>query len=270
MSMTREQMFRYMDDPSLLNERTLGELKEILEEFPYFQTAHLLYARNLMNESNFRFSGQLKTCAVYATDRAVLYHLLHPKSEKHLPEKSPEVEVMIKKHEPVISFELAEETPITETNLISTEEKTDRARGKGSFDLLNFEPGEMGYKLEGAESENDKPLSELAKDLRKLAVKKENAPQEQPKEDLIARFIRENPTIQARGTHLRQSDETTGPEEEHKDTDDFITETLARIYLKQGFYQKAIKAFQRLSLKYPEKSAYFARQIEEITKLLNK
>jgi hypothetical protein len=212
----------------------------------------------------------LKTCAVYATDRAVLYHLLHPKSEKHHPEKSPEVEVMVKEHEPVETFELSDETPILETNLITTEEKTERAREKSSFDLLNFEPGEMGYKLEGAESENDKPLSELAKELRKLAVKKGNTPQEQPKEDLIDRFIRENPTIQPRGTHLRQSDEISSPEEEHKDTDEFITETLARIYLKQGFYQKAIKAFQRLSLKYPEKSVYFARQIEEITKLLNK
>jgi len=40
--------------------------------------------------------------------------------------------------------------------------------------------------------------------------------------------------------------------------------------VKQGLYQKAITAFQKLSLKYPEKSVYFARQIEEVTNLLNK
>lgn len=268
--MTREQMFRYMDDPSLLNERTLGELKEILEEYPYFQTAHLLYARSLMNESNFRFSNQLKTCAVYATDRSVLYQLLHPKSEKHLHERSPEVEVKVKGQEPAVTFELSDDAPITETYLITTEEKTDSTREKSSFDLLNFEPGEMGYKLEGIEAENEKPLSELAKELQRLAVRKENALQNPPREDLIDRFIRENPIIQPRSTALKQRDEMTDPEDEHKDTDEFITETLARIYLKQGFYQKAIKAFQRLSLKYPEKSVYFAGQIEEITKLLNK
>ena len=40
--------------------------------------------------------------------------------------------------------------------------------------------------------------------------------------------------------------------------------------MNQGLYKKAINAFEKLSLKYPEKNAYFARQIEEITNLINK
>jgi len=58
-------------------------------------------------------------------------------------------------------------------------------------------------------------------------------------------------------------------EEESNENDEFITETLSRIYLKQGHYQKAIDSFKRLSLKFPEKSVYFAQQIEEIKKSLN-
>ena len=47
----------------------------------------------------------------------------------------------------------------------------------------------------------------------------------------------------------------------------FVTETLARVYLEQD-YEKAKLAYQQLSLKYPEKSSFFAGQIEMIDKLL--
>jgi len=50
--------------------------------------------------------------------------------------------------------------------------------------------------------------------------------------------------------------------------DEMVTETLAMIYFQQKKYDKALEAFQKLSLKYPEKSAYFASRIEEIEKYL--
>ena len=51
---------------------------------------------------------------------------------------------------------------------------------------------------------------------------------------------------------------------------ELITETLAKIYLKQKKYKKAKDAFKILSLKYPEKNAFFANQIKKIKKLENK
>ena len=49
---------------------------------------------------------------------------------------------------------------------------------------------------------------------------------------------------------------------------EFMTETLAKIYLKQEKYSKAIKAYEILSLKYPEKISLFAIQINKIKKLI--
>ena len=51
---------------------------------------------------------------------------------------------------------------------------------------------------------------------------------------------------------------------------ELMTETLAKIYLKQKKYVKAIEAYKILSLKYPEKNAFFADQIKKIKKIENK
>lgn len=56
-------------------------------------------------------------------------------------------------------------------------------------------------------------------------------------------------------------DETSIPE---FDLSDFYTETLARIYAEQGYYDEAIKVYAKLILLYPEKSAYFATLVDEI------
>ena len=49
-----------------------------------------------------------------------------------------------------------------------------------------------------------------------------------------------------------------------------MTETLAKVYLQQNNYQKALQAYKILSLKYPEKSGFFADQIRAINNYINK
>ncbi|MEI6138745.1 MAG: hypothetical protein WCP85_05760 [Mariniphaga sp.] len=269
MSMTRDQLLRCLNDPSLLNERTLGELKEILDEYPYFQSVHLLYARNLQQQNNFRFSNQLKTCAVYASDRTILYHLLNSGPSKQIRIRSTEENSSLNDDD-YLYFELTENLTVKastgETSVVKVA-PIDNNRN----DLLNFEHSEKPYLLDETGSEVSKPLAELAKEIGHLSVKKEKVDDNEQKNNLIDRFIKENPPFVVRQPidSGRIKDVDKQPDN-IEDGEEFITETLAKIYMKQGLYQKSINAFQRLSLKYPEKSVYFARQIEEVTNLINK
>ena len=90
---------------------------------------------------------------------------------------------------------------------------------------------------------------------------------EKPKEDLIERFIKKEPgPIKADSETSLKGDAST---ESVGESDHLITDTLAKIYLKQGLHAKAIYAYEKLSLKFPEKSAYFAAQIDKIKNITN-
>ncbi len=87
--------------------------------------------------------------------------------------------------------------------------------------------------------------------------------------DLIDMFISTNPRIE---TNREKSnlpvEDISKPFVEEQGG--FVTETLAKIYISQGYYSKAIDIYEKLCLKFPEKSSYFASQIEKVNELLKK
>ena len=127
---------------------------------------------------------------------------------------------------------------------------------QGPVDLLELDPGS---EISDTGSINqDMPANQLSE--RKGKGKAEQA-------DLIDRFILSNPRI---GPVADRSEKPLEDISTHfvEDTGGLVTETLAKIYFSQGYYSKAIDIYERLSLKYPEKSSYFATQIEKIREFI--
>ena len=94
----------------------------------------------------------------------------------------------------------------------------------------------------------------------------DDIPRVDKKFDLIDKFIKNSPKIKIDNKSEVKSSFKT----DQKIKDELITETLAKIYVKQEKFNKAIKAYEILSLKYPKKSSFFADQINDIKKLKSK
>ena len=113
-------------------------------------------------------------------------------------------------------------------------------------------------------SEETEPKTKVETQPQNVTLEQKTTTPLQDKLAIIDKFISENPKIKP------VSDNAPKPKLINNDdaiSDSLMTETLARIYLEQKNYDKAIQSYKILSLKYPEKSSFFAHQIKLVKEL---
>jgi len=244
-----------IEDTVPVNRQVMGEVFELIDIFPYFQSAHLLLLKGLKTNADVKFENQLRNSSIHIADREVLYYLLKTLT----PSLGSQVVIESARNSEDIISEIERDSD--ETKLRAIEDADSKASGHSVFDhsdLLELDLDEDNTII----SEKD-AVEPKQSDYEDLNSKK------QSQSDLIDKFIIANPRIEP------NKEKGNLPVEEIsgsiiEEEGGFVTETLAGIYVNQGYYSKAIDIYEKLNLKFPEKSSYFASQIEKVKEYIKK
>jgi tetratricopeptide (TPR) repeat protein len=353
--MNKADLAKYLKNPEDLDKQSIQEVNLLKDEFPYFQTAHLLATKNHHNIGSADFEKTLHLAAAYISDRRVLYDLLFDPGL---------TAIRMSKEKPaaaagrIIKDSLKDNISETLTSQIRNLEKTDydnmelipevaidvrKEYGKGveldDLDLrITLSPeGDEYLEIESTEGEvavEEKPaepvveeepeilelegqvfdlqddhagsMADESKDTAEVQTVQEGMvipDHDEPIEFDLEEKDTDAPAVDSEETIKAKDDEPADQsvkkisndvlidnfiskgsgkiipaddsgehvdisEESVREHEGFITDTLAKIYIRQGYYSKAIFAYEKLILKFPEKSSYFAAQIEKIKKIV--
>jgi hypothetical protein len=304
-----EKIISYIDHPEQMDQSALPILQDLITKYPYCQTFHLLNAKAQHNTNEIMFDATLRQTAAYAANRKVLYYLIHqhnatvstiPAIVEQAPEIETEVETAITMQDEIIA-DLVQETIIAlpeniselqnePSEIIQAEEGAfsftqwlQKKSGKTSpvISATNL-PTKTNIRLDTSEEIKSLIQDEIGELIlgnvfsegyfaSDAALAKKPIVGNQKEVALIESFIHSgHPKV----IKVNKDEKVVNLENKARksaiDTLIPVSETLAAIYVKQKLFNKGIEAYEKLSLKYPEKKAYFASLIEEIKSEINK
>jgi hypothetical protein len=237
--MRAQELVEWMKGGGAYADDALADLKNLLEEYPYFQAAQLLYTLHLQATKDSRFNAELRKAACYASDRRNLFY--HIRRDFFPPEwiERPEKEG-------------AEASPFDRIDSFLAEQGETVALDVASLsmvatDYLSYALAETRTVAE-TETAEDVPLR---------------------RQDVIDRFLEKSKKASLKIVPRDDAASTPFPDLDTVDENNFFSETLAKIYLKQRKYEKALTIIRQLYLLYPEKNRYFADQIRFLEKIVS-
>lgn len=253
-----EKIIDLLNNPLEISSSDMFVIEDGIKKYPYFQPLRLIYLKAVENNEQ-KLEQSLQQAAVFTQNRELLYKYVKSENNKAEKELTIDLESNIinnendDRHQAEIKQEIAEQETIeidkTEQELNPLEDSEIVEKNK-----------EEEIKLSGNYKFNQ--WLNATKEDEEKGIKEEK---EDDKFKIIDDFLNKNPKI----TPAKEFKSSSSLNIKNKDLNlsHLMTETLANIYAEQGKYSKAIKAFNILRLKYPEKSGYFADQIKKIEEL---
>lgn len=247
--MMQQRLQEWIQNPELLDRESLYELRKLLARYPYFQVARLLYLKNLYLLHDASFRDELRKSALFIADLSVLFYYIEGEQ-----------------------FTIKQESKESSAESSSASDRT--------LDLIDRFLSDMP----APEDDGLLPTVEASVDYTSI-LEQETASEDTPSvplkgQELIDSFIEKSESSGEKLLPEAEKAEETGVKKEKPtgkstpepaeevDEESFFTETLAKIYVKQQRYDKALEIIRKLNLKYPKKNAYFADQIRFLEKLI--
>ena len=234
-----KQVIDYIRQPESLDSQSLEHLRSIVDKYPYYHAARILLLRTLYQMHDPSFDEQLRKAAIYVPARRTLFQMFQAPSLK--PE-SPTKRTARAEH--------AEEGSQRTESLIDSFLDTIPQQHHNTPRIVDATVDYMAYlmQMESGAGNSNTPRMAGQDYIDDFLIKNEG------------RFDLEDLPEEETPHNIPETKNDTGT--------GVLTEAMARIYIKQGKYDKAIEIIRRISLKYPKKNRYFADQIRFLEKLI--
>lgn len=271
----------------------------MIEKYPYFQSARALQLKGLHNTDSYLYNDALRKTAAYTADRDVLFDYITSErfsqneisktileqedpvmkmdvvtedlSEEVSLELDKQIKAELKKAEAILNPELFQRKLESVKEIVTSKTETSDAEEILQTDKpLEFKKDDTHsfsewLKLTSATPIDRTPPSEAKKQKTEETAEAQN--DKDKKFELIDKFIQKRPRLAPTRNEENQKDLS---EPFIQTPEALMTETLAKVYVQQKNYEKALQAYKILILKYPEKSGFFADQIRAIKNLNTK
>lgn len=270
--MDRQEFIAYIREPEKLGHESLPGIEKLAKDFPYCQSLKILHLLNLHLTKHVMYGEQLRHTAASIADRKRLRQLIAALEQKE--QKEPETKIAapplpdppedIPEGSTIIPLEEEEKKPLEEEEKPDVEEVAPQTDTHYEIPAVEETEEERLLRLKHIVENRLKEIGGTGK-----TEAQEEEPEESPdaqaelsKEELIDKFIEEQPSISRPKAEF--FDPVKVARHSTTEQDDLVSETLANIHAQQGNTKKAIEIYRRLSLKFPEKSSYFAARIEKL------